>query len=71
MKANDSIASSWEEVKSGVLQGLILGPLFFLFYINNLPKIPAKDTKIVLCLDDTSITVTNPNINKQNINRYK
>jgi len=49
---------------------LILGPLFFLFYITNLPKIAAKDSKIVLYADDTKIIVTNPNSNKQ-INRYK
>jgi hypothetical protein len=38
-----------------------LGLLFSLFYINNSPKIAAKDTKIVLYADDTRIIVTNPN----------
>jgi len=59
------------EVKNGILQGLILGALFCLFYINNLPKMVAKDTKIVFYADDTRIIVTNPKNNKQNINRYK
>ena len=55
-----SMSCNWEEVKNGVQQGLTLGLLFFVFYID-LPKIAAKDTKIIFYVDDTSIIVTNLN----------
>jgi hypothetical protein len=57
-------SSKWELVKCVVPQGLILGPLFFLFYINDLPKIINKNNNMVLFADNTSILVTD--INKIN-----
>jgi hypothetical protein len=58
---NCNKSSKAELLKCGVPQGSILGPLFFLFYINYLTKIINKDNNMVLFADDTSIIVTDTN----------
>jgi hypothetical protein len=52
--------SEWEPITYGNPQGSILGPLFFIFYINDLPKTMAILVNPGLLADDTSMIVTNP-----------
>src|SRR5215469_18347657 len=64
--------SEWKKVKQGVPQGSVLGPLFFILYINDLPGL-IKDmhaSKPTLYADDTSIIITHPNfiVFKEEIN---
>jgi hypothetical protein len=54
-------ASYWGGVKHHVLQGSILGPLLFLLYITDLPKVANDKAEVVLYADDTSITITSFN----------
>jgi hypothetical protein len=50
--------SDWGKVKQEVPQGSILGPLFFLLYINDLPSIINDISKPTIFADDTNINFT-------------
>jgi hypothetical protein len=61
-QTQDNTSSVREIVKHGVPQGSILGPLFFLLYVNDLPKITTNKANIILYADDTSVIVSNPSL---------
>ena len=48
-------ASDWLTVTSGVPQASLLGPLFFIVHLNDLPGVISKDSSIALFADDSKI----------------
>lgn len=48
----DGYSSSLTEITSGVPQGSILGPLFFVLFINDLPDVVSSASTIALYADD-------------------
>ena len=59
---NSNKVSDWAKVRHGISQGSVLGPLLFLLYVNDLPKIINKTSAPIIFADDTSILFTHSNL---------
>ena len=57
----NGIESSIKPIETGVPQGSVLGPLFFLIYINDITNC-IQDDKVTLFADDTSILYQDKNL---------
>ena len=69
--------SDWSDVRAGVPQGSILGPLLFLIYINNLSeglssntKPFADDTSFFYVIHDSNTSAPELNSDLAKINRW-
>ena len=54
------IRSSYKEIKLGVTQGSVLGPLLFLLYTND-PPLNIKDSNLIMYADDINILIMDKN----------
>ena len=75
--ALDGQYSSWASVKAGVPQNSILGPLFFLIFVNDLsdnllsnPKLFSDDTSLLSVVRDITLSAKNLNDDLKKINKW-
>jgi hypothetical protein len=70
-KIHSSTSSKWNIIKHSVPQGSILGLLFFLLYVNDLPTVITNNAEVILYADDTSIIMSKSSLQELESNMNK
>ena len=59
---HNKLTSKWKAMEHDVPRGPVLGTLLFLIYINDLSQIISSVAKLILFADDTSIIISNTDL---------